>query len=299
TVPGSGTSVQIPPSAFTFDATPLAHAVAHASSDLVGDSSATPVIVDAYDSSSGVYGGSNVLTSGGVMVTNATTPNSWRLSAQAQVRGSARVGVGANPSSVINLTTGASITGTSTAQASSSGLTQVTTPALTSLGAFSSSGTFTANSSRRYTSFSLSGVNSTFTVDGTVTMVVDNAFSLADNARIIITPGSRLFLYIGTNCTLTGTSSINAGGSPSQCYIFQTGNSSVFTLQDQSSATGHLRSWTGRANLTGSGAGSNFMGTVRVNQLDMSGKAGLHLDIGGGGSPGGVTRSILSWTDEQ
>ncbi|MBX9736931.1 MAG: hypothetical protein K2X32_08390, partial [Phycisphaerales bacterium] len=45
TVPGSGTSVQIPPSAFTFDATPLAHSVPHATSDLVGDSSATPVIV--------------------------------------------------------------------------------------------------------------------------------------------------------------------------------------------------------------------------------------------------------------
>ncbi len=299
TLPGSGSSVQIPASAFTFDATTLAHGVGHAAINIAGDSSVTTAIVDAYDSANGPYGGSNVLTSGGVVATNATTAGAFQLSAMAQIRGNAGVGVGANPASVITASGGATITGISTAQASRSGLTQATPPTLPNLGAFSGSGTFTANSNRRYDSFSLSGANSTFTVNGDVTIVVTSAVSLSDNARIIITPGSRLYLYIGTNCTLASTSSINAGGSPSQCYIFQTGNSSVFTLQDQASATAHLRSWSGRANLTGSGSGSNFMGTVRVNQLDMSGKAGLHLDIGGGGSSGGVTRSILSWTDEQ
>ncbi len=300
TLPGTSTRVMIPPSAFSFDSSTLAHAVGHAGINISVDSSFTAAIVDAYDSANGVYGGANALTSGAVIATNAITSGAFQLLSRAQIRGNARVGVGANPTSVINISGNATITGTSTAQNSQSGLTQVTPPALTSLGAFSGSGTFTANSDRRYDSFSLSGNNSTFTVTGDVTIVVNSALSLSDNARIIVTPGSRLFLYIGTDCTLASTSSINAGGSPSQCYIFKTGTSSVFTIQDQASVTAHLRSWMGRANLTGAGSGSHFMGTVRVNQLDMSGTVGLHLDIGGsGGASGGVMRSLLSWTDEQ
>ena len=298
TVPGIPGSVMIPASAFTFDSSSLAHAVGHAAINIVGDSSATPAIVDGYSSAAGTYGGANILNTGAIMATNATNAGVLRLSALAELRGAARVGVGAAPASVISVSGGATITGTQTAQSSMSGLTQVTAPTLSSTGVFSGSGAIVVSADRRYSSFQLSGAGSTMTINGTVSMVIDTNFSLLNDARLIITPGSRLFLYIGGDCSLSNTSSINAGGVPTGCYIFQTGGGSVFTLADQATCTAHLRAWNGRANLTGTAPGSAFNGTIRVNQIDVSGKTGLHLDTAGGGGSS-VTRSIITWTDEQ
>ncbi|MBL0869506.1 MAG: hypothetical protein IBJ18_02900 [Phycisphaerales bacterium] len=295
--PGATTSTIIPPTAFTFDNDGLAHAVGHTSVAFWGDGSTTGATVDGMNSGAGVYGGGNVLNNSVVVATNSTASNTFQMSDLAQIKGNAVVGPGGDPAAVIATWSGSTITGTRTAQTSLSGVFFQTAPTLTSAGSLSSGADTTITSDRRYSSISLWNGGS-ITISGHVRLVVDGNIGLSNNARIIINNGSSLTIYAGGNVSIWNDSTVNASGLPSACYIVLTGTSSQFNMTDRAVCSAHVQGPTAAANLSGNGAGVDFTGTLRVNTIQASTKARLHLDIAGSstsGTPAG--RSILSWTD--
>jgi hypothetical protein len=295
--PGVATSTIIPPTAFSFDSTGLAHAVGHASVAVWGDGTATGSVVDAFDADVGLYGGGNVLENAAVVATNSTASNTFQMSDLAQIKGSVLVGTGGNPASVIATWSGSTITGTRTAQTSQSGVFFQTAPTLASAGALSSGATTAITSDRRYSSISLWN-SGTITITGHVRLVVDGNLSLSNNARIVIDSGSSLTLYVGGHVSIWGDSAVNSGGLPSACFIVLTGNSSQFNMTDRAVCSAHVQGHATAASLSGNGAGVEFFGTMRVNTIQTSTKARLHLDVSGSAATGTTaTRSILSWTD--
>lgn len=295
--PGAGAASIIPASAFTFDPAPLAHSAVHATTAINGDSTASASTVDAYNSARGSYGGSNVLSTG-VLAINATSASAWQMTDLATLKGFARVGVGGNPASVIALYNGASITGGSSAQTSASALMQQTAPTLTSSGAFANGGTFTLSTNTRYSSYQLWGTSSTLTISGNVVLVVDGDFSLSNAPQIIIPAGSSLTLYVGGNVNIWNQSVVNGSGSPDRCTIVLTGASSQFNMTDQAVCVARVQGWTASANLYGTnGAGTDFSGSLRVNSLQMTGKARLHLDTVSVSNAGSGAFSLVSWSD--
>lgn len=295
--PGATTSTIIPPTAFSFDNTGLAHAVGHTSVAFWGDGSTTGSTVDGFNSGAGVYGGGNVLDNAVVVATNSTASNAFQMSDLAQIKGSALVGPGGNPATVIATWSGSTITGTRTAQASQSGVFFQTAPTLTSSGSLSSGADTAITSDRRYSSISLWNSGS-ITVTGHVRLVVDGSIGLSNNARIIINSGSSLTIYAGGNVSIWNDSTVNAGGVPSACFIVLTGSNSQFNMTDRAVCSAHVQGHATAANLSGNGAGVDFSGTLRVNTLQTSTKGRLHLDVGGSASSGTTaSRSILSWTD--
>lgn len=295
--PGETAATIIPPTAFSFDNAGLTHAVGHTSVAFWGDGTTTGSSVDAFNSGAGVYGGGNVLNNGAVVATNSVASNAFQMSDLAQINGSALVGPGGNPATVIATWSGSTITGTRTAQTSQSGIFLQTAPTLTSSGSLASGTDTIINSDRRYSSISLWNSGS-ITITGHVRLVVDGSIGLSNNARIIINSGSSLTIYAGGNVSIWNDSAINAGGVPSQCSIVLTGNNSQFNMTDRAVCSAHVLGHSTAANLSGNGAGVDFSGTLRVNTLQASTKARLHLDVGGSASSGTTaSRSILSWTD--
>lgn len=295
--PGVPASTIIPPTAFSFDNAGLAHAVGHTSVAFWGDGTTTGATVDAFNSGAGVYGGGNVLNNSAVVATNSVASNTFQMSDLAQLKGSALVGPGGNPATVIATWSGSTITGTRTAQTSQSGVFIQTAPTLTSSGSLASGVNTTINSDRRYSSISLWN-SGTITITGHVRLVVDGDLSLSNNARIIIDSGSSLTIYAGGNVSIWNDSAINTGGVPSACYIVLTGSNSQFNMTDRAICSAHVQGHAAAANLSGNGAGIDFSGTLRVNTIQASTKARLHLDIAGSASTGTTSsRSILSWTD--
>ncbi|CAN5838913.1 hypothetical protein BH11PLA1_BH11PLA1_18870 [soil metagenome] len=294
--PGMPSAVIIPGSAFTFDPAPLAHAGVQGTISLSGDSSASATFVDGFNSANGFYGGSNISTSAAVMATNSTTASAWQMSSGSTLKGSAKVGVGGAPGSVISVVAPSTITGTRTAQTSRSALLQMTAPTVTATGAFANGGTFTQTTDKRYTSFQLWGASSTYTVTGDVSLVVNGDFSLSNSAQIIVTSGSCLRLYVAGNVNIWNQTGVNATGLPNGCLITLTGAASVFNLTDDAKCVAHVRGWNAAANIY---TNADFYGTLRVNTLAQTAKARIHLDVNAGaaGSGSSVLRGIISCAD--
>jgi hypothetical protein len=296
------TSVLVPPSAFSHDPTGQAHVAIRNTIGIWGDNTSSGASIDAFNSATGPYSTATALSTGALVVINSSASQAWQMFDQAILRGDAGVAPGANPSSVITTWSGSSITGTRTDQQSLHDVFHVTPPALSSSGAFNSGGTHTVTANRRYSSFQFWGNGSTFTITGDVTMVVDGDMQLSDSARIIVSPGSILTLFVAGNLDVLSASMINATGAPDQCFIFMTGSSRNFNMSDQAQVVAHLRAWDAQANISGQGSGSDFFGTLRATTLNLSAKARIHADIntgngGNGGGGGGTTRRITGISD--
>lgn len=296
------TSVLVPPSAFSHDPSGQAHVAMRSGVNIWGDNTSTGASIDAFNSANGPYSAATALSTGALVVINSSANQSWQMSDQAIVRGDAGVAPGANPSSVIATWSGSSITGTRTAQSSQHGVFHVTPPTLSSSGVFNAGGAHTLTTDRRYTSFQMWGSGSTYTVTGDVTMIVDGNLQLTGSSRIIVTPGSTLTLFVGGDVDVFNSTSINATGTPDQCFIFMTGSSRNFNMTDQAQVVAHLRCWDAQANISGQGSGSDFFGTLRATTLNLSSKARIHADIntgsgGSGGGSGGTTRRVTSVAD--
>lgn len=225
---------------------------------------------DAYDSSNGAYGGSNVFARGSVG-TDSITNNTVTLTGNARINGDLTTGVGSTPTSVLSTSGSATVTGTKTAALSSLNPSSVTT-SVASSGALAISGNTTltlAPGTYNYSSLSISG-NGRLTTSGAVVIYVSGTISIAGNG-------------VSTASSL-----------PTNMLIYSTGSSSV-----SFSGNGNIYAgiYAPNSTVTNSGNGTIY-GAVVSNVYNQTGNGAIHFDealqdVAGSGS----NATMLSWKE--
>ncbi len=302
--PNDATSTLVPASAFTTSYTPPQLGFT-GQVDLLGDNSSTATLVDAFDSSFGVYGGSNVLTSAAVVQTNRTAAGSIRLNGQTMLQGSAIVGVGAAPASAVLLQDSSSITGTTTAATSGLAIPVPIVPARPATAGDLAAGSGTLNwgstgttTSLRYNNLTLSG-STIANANGTVTLFVDGNLLIQNSAEIRVNSGV-LVIYAAGTVTIRDNALVNAAsGLPARCELYMTGTARGLTISESAVLTARVWNPLGGLTITPQGnSGCGLTGTYLGASLSTSGKARLHLErAGGSGGSGGGPRlgKITQW----
>lgn len=303
--PSMGVAEIIPESALSTDASmpPLA---AHGSIYLYGDDTDTSLLVDAFDSTAGPYGGSNVLTDAAVVVTNSTAAQDFRLSGKALLSGDAIVGPGGTPDSVI-VTWGAStISGGQSAAAQRTAIfTAYPPPAMPVSAGWIAywSGTHTISGNARYAGLTIGGT-SVVNVTADAVVQVDNHVSIQDTAQLNLLNGASLTIYVGTAFNAYTSAQVNANtADPSRLRIFMYGTGNL-QITEASRLYAHVSNPGGQLLVyPGTNITDSFTGRFAGASVQATEKARLHLDLsagasGSGGSGGGgrVPFEMASWS---
>ncbi len=297
----------IPTTAFTCSPTVDIPPVSVATTIGISGASGSPQAgVDGFNSAAGAYGSGNVLTSGVLMSTNATSAAQWTVSGSSLVSVDGRVGPGAMASNVIQVTAPAVMTGDdgplTTRVATMIQGRPLTLPA--SSGAYSSNADVTISTNRRYASFNASG-NAAITISGNISIIIDGALSLTGNAAFVLAPNSTLDLYVGEAVSLSGNAAINAASADTtrvRLFMFNTASRDL-TIGASSRVSAIVRNPFGRLVLGGASASTaEFFGAFHGNAMTISQNARLHADVaalptsgtsGSGTSSGSV--SVKAW----
>lgn len=312
--PGVPTTVIIPPDAMSLSAAPSPEFPPLAVSGTVaiwGDNSASAAFIDGFDGALGPYGGTNILSNRLLLATNATANQSIQMSNLAQIRGSAQVGPGGNPSTAIALWSGSQITGGSAARTRQLAVHRplepfVTMPATEGTRTYTSS--MTINTNRRFQDLNVWGNSTVVTIVGDVSILCEGNFSIGDRVAFELAAGATLRLFIRGDANLYTDAAINMNtGDPSRCWVHLLGNSRRVQLTDRAKLVAHVRNPRGGLEMSGtSSPGSELFGTFHGTSLVMSDKARLHADVsllepgpsGGGGGGGGGVVTVPTWALE-
>jgi hypothetical protein len=132
-------------------------------------------------------------------------------------------------------------------------------------------------------------------VTGNAKLVLSDKFVLKGDAYIYIAPGASLTLYVARDVALSGSSSVNKGGTPAQFTLYGTSTSQQFYMSETSFLVGTVDAPTSKLDQTGD---SVFCGSGIFNQVVVGGQARFHYDealsaSGANGSPYIVT----SWNE--
>lgn len=298
---GPGVAKEIIPR-WRWRATPTATVPAVAATGavtLTGDGSANAANIDGYNPSGGLYSSGNRLTSSTVLATNSTASGAMALSNRATVYGNVLVGVGGSPGTVVATSGSASITGTQTAATVGQAMIRPSPPtAPATSGVLSGTGSLSLNSDRRYTSFALTGNNTTLTISGNVVIQVDTTFSMSNRAQIVLAPGASLQVFVGTTVSIIDDAELNPDGDPANVLMVMTGNAQAMTLSDKVRVFGHLLNPRGSVALSGNSANATTVwGTVRAASFSMTQKTQVHGDMRGNGSSTSSPMAITAWAE--
>lgn len=166
-------------------------------------------VIDAYDSADGAYGVANQQLNVLVM-TNTTSSNNVDLD-NATIYGDVKVGDGGDPSSVIDLNNGATITGSQSDQAENASIPTYDEPTgfPTTLGdvTLNSSGAVAWSTDLHYDDLTISS-GTTVTVTGDIEVKVDGHFTI-DNSDIVLAAGASLRLWVGEAVDVNNGATIN------------------------------------------------------------------------------------------
>ncbi len=254
--------------------------------------------VDGFDSSQGPYGGTNRGLPSLFVSTNSTAARTISLTGSSTINGSAYVGPGANPSTVVYTSGTSAVTGTTQALAQAVAITNDPLPS----GLPSSAGnktvkntSITFSTNQHFGSLTLSGNHSTIYVTGHVVIQCDSDVNLTSSSQIIIGPGSSLQLFVGGNFSASGASQINTdSGDPTRLRIQMTGSSSPsVSVSGSSGLCAQVVNPQGDLALTGA---TQFYGTFGGQQCTLTGSAKFHADVHGGASGGSSASSSPSFT---
>ncbi|MFN3168488.1 MAG: LamG domain-containing protein [Phycisphaeraceae bacterium] len=165
--------------------------------------------IDGYDASAGPYGGANQQLTVRVF-TNTTTSSDVDID-NSTVHGDMLVGAGGDPSSVINLTNGGSITGSTSVQTVNIPIPTYDAPSGFGASAgnttLNTGGTVVWSSDLHFDDLTISG-GTTVQVSGDVRVRVSDDFRM-DNANIVLDAGATLELWVGSEFDMTGGATIN------------------------------------------------------------------------------------------
>ncbi|MFN0011170.1 MAG: PA14 domain-containing protein [Phycisphaerales bacterium] len=300
--PGVPTTTVIPPTAFSTSLSGLAAVAATTTVAIAGEGTVLASTVNGYDSSLGLYGGANIDNTNSIVAVNATASNRFTMSSMARLLGSASVAPGGIPSSVISLSSGATISGTQTAGASNAavaGRQGVPAVGSSSGNVTFSSGTTTIATDRYFNNLTISST-AVVNVTAPVYMRVDGNLTVSNSASLTIDTGGSLTMFVYGNVTLSNTSTVNINtGSSGRLRIIMMGNNRTIQLNDSSKLCAAAVGNTADLSLTGSGSPPcEFWGTFAGRAVSMTGRSLIHADLAGRtGSGGSGTRTVkfTSW----
>ncbi len=299
---GPGVATQIIPASAFFTDAEVPPLCLHSTVQINGDNTATAATIDAFNSLSGPYGGSNILTNAASVQLNSTASNAWQMSSGARLLGNAIVGPGGNPATVIVNWSGSSISGTKTAATQRIPM-FIATPTVTMPASSGSlavwSGTYGLSGTRRFSSLTI-GNASVLDVTGNCVVQVDGAVSFQNTAQVRLLSGATLTLYISGALNIYNQALVNVNtGDPSRLRIFMTGTSNV-QITDQSQLVAYISNPFGSLLVyPNSTIADSFSGRFYGNAIQMSDKAKVHLDVASGTTGGSSGFDMLSWTQVQ
>ena len=247
---------------------------------------------DSYDSSLGVYGGSNVGSEGDV-----GTNTAFSGSGKAYVDGDVNIPVGETvPDSKYY--------SGSVVEEDKDSLTEVTVPAtllsLSNGGSISNTTTLTPGD-YQYWMINLSS-KKTVTLVGPINLYLTGttAISISGQAKIYIDPSSSgpVNIYFDGDISLSGQGITNGTSTPSNLILYGTGTSQEVTLSGQGDFYGGI--YAPNSELVLSGQGGLYGGFVG-DTVTISGQGGVHYDtqLGEDTSSGSSEFTIDSWRDLQ
>jgi hypothetical protein len=184
-------------------------------------------VIDGYDSASGAYGGANQQLTSRVM-TNSTSSNDIDLNSSSTIYGNVSVGAGGNPSSVIDLSGGSTVSGTTGAQSSNTSITNYGAPS-GSFGTYLGSANYngsgdseTWSSNKNFHDLRIRN-DATITISGDVEVHVSGYFQM-DGGHIVLQPGATLIIWVDEYADILDHSTLNNDTSrPGDVQLIQYG----------------------------------------------------------------------------
>jgi hypothetical protein len=261
------------------------------------------VIIDSYNSTAGVYGGSNVYNNGNIRTNagdGAGGSYAVTLSNNSAVKGNVMIGPNGNINNDITLANNSTVVGTKEVAAESVVFEPVTVPsglpsrALVNL---TNNATININANGSYPSISAKN-NAIINVTGNVTVYVSGTFSMANNAYVNIAAGSSLNLYLnGAQFNVANNTKMNnVSKDPSKLHIYGTNNVTSVNYSNNTDFYGTLympKAVINQANNV------HFYGSIVGKSLGMANNFKIHYDealSGTGPSIGGM--SVSDWHEE-
>ncbi|HBG28668.1 MAG: hypothetical protein A2Y10_12000 [Planctomycetes bacterium GWF2_41_51] len=246
-------------------------------------------IIDSYNSSAGFYGGSNI-SHNAVVTSNAIGSDIITLYSGGRIYGDAYIGPGGNPAIGFS-TWGSTITGEEGTLDEAVDLPTPTAPTGHPFhgwheGDFPSNdwlgGERILNSNHYFNSISI--WSSYITINGNITVLLNNDLNIGSGRSIRIPPGSSLNLYVKGNCNIGGDINSFFDRLPSNLKIYMIGNNKSFSTW----GTGNVYALLDNPNGSVSLWGGQFYGRIKAKYL--SGGCKIHVDLdsnfgSGGGSP--------------
>ncbi len=117
--------------------------------------------------------------------------------------------------------------------------------------------------------------STTVEIAGDVTILCEQEFRLAGQARLRLAPGASLSLYVAGAAVVGGAAEVNAAGDPRRLRLCNIGAADVH-LQDSADFCGRVVSPSGRLELSGP---SSFSGTFAGRAVALGEGSAFHLDV--------------------
>jgi hypothetical protein len=247
--------------------------------------------IDSYDSSLGPYGGSNV-GSNAMVQTNSTSTGAISLAWSTYIKGSAQVGPGGKPATVISQASGHNVTGATSAMTQTNTMPTVTAP--TNLGSstgdlnYQNSENVNVSSNLHVNNFTLGG-SAVMKITGSVTVLAEGAVMFCGSGILNIQPGASLTIYSKGAITFTASAVISLNAQKLSTFkVYNLGSGAVNISGGASVYQGVIVSPNGPVIISGSG---QMGGVILTNQLTVSGGASFHEDkhITNGSDPVSLT----------
>lgn len=231
---------------------------------------------DSYDSDIGLY---DPLHSGvnGDIATNSTDTGAITISGNATVNGDAETG----PSGTVEMGNNASITG-NISHESNRALPKVEVPSylknLINSGEIKLSGNNSMNLSDgnyKYSNIDLSG-NTQLNINGDAKLYL-NSFKISGNAKLIISAGSKLTIYLDGSCDIGGNGILNQSNIPANCLILSTCDMDGEGIKITGNGDFHGAVYAPQTTIKISGNGELF-GSFAGKSVFIPGNGNIHYD---------------------
>lgn len=230
--------------------------------------------IDSYRSSRGPYDAARSLKTA-VVATNSTASNRYQMDVSASIWGDAYCGPAGNPSSVIASHSG-TISGSRLALPESVNIPNHNAPpGLLSLGNVTLGSDQLWLLPATYNNLTLRN-NATITVTGVVTIHCTGNFTMEDDARILVSPLSRLILHVGGDTIIRENAVINPDTDRTDRFtLYNYDSNDDVVLSDDASVTGMIYC---ERDLTMTGRAQIFGAALIGDDLIMDADARIHLD---------------------
>lgn len=229
-------------------------------------------LVDSYDSRNGAYGGANIGSSGDIG-TNSAGASTVDLNGNVMVNGDAAVGPSGDPSQVIDMTGGSTITGDQSALTKEKDYPAVTTDVV-SQGPLSIGG------------------NTTYTLaSGTYHF---SSLDIKGNGKLKLT--GEAVIYVSGSVSIAGNGILTSGDSPPNLILYVTTADTV-KISGNGDFFGGIYAPDSNVQVSGNG---ELYGAVVSNNYHQAGNGGIHFDeaLIDTGKTGQSDVSMLSWWED-